>query len=186
MINDVQPITISSYVISVRLLLFSKIPEEASRENLRGLYDDRSCNICGKIDIGKKAPENIAENKEIKRLKGSPCLNKIIKDADIRPRPIKGRIVKIIIIKKINISDIFISILRINTEIPIYSITLIKVFINMKLYEESMIVNIDILANMNVSNVPKVCASRTSLEKTDIDDIIKSIRIIPTNKLAML
>ena len=54
MINDVQPITISSYVISVRLLLFSKIPEEASRENLRGLYDDRSCNICARLILERK------------------------------------------------------------------------------------------------------------------------------------
>ena len=42
--------------------------------------------------MGKKIPESNIQEIDINRLRGPPFLKIIVKDAEIRPRPTKGRI----------------------------------------------------------------------------------------------
>ena len=50
-------------------------------------------------------------------------------------------------------------------------------------YDDKRIVKIDVFVNIKLSNVPWFWANLISLEKTDIDENIKSINAIPIKKL---
>ena len=61
-----------------------------SRPTFKGFISPKEWRKCGKELIGKKIPEKNMVIKEIKKVVTSPTLKAIIKDADIRPIPIKG------------------------------------------------------------------------------------------------
>ena len=52
--------------------------------------------------------------------------------------------------------------------------------------EDIKMTKIDVFVTIKASNVPKVWADLTSLEKTDIEENIKSIKAIPTIALKKL
>ena len=137
----------------------------------------------GRESIGKKIPEKKIDINPIAKLMIFPTLKSIIKDAANSPIPINGNELYINRAKNIGMSKNEIpkpkKIFPIKMYINIRNIDLVKV----SAYEENKIVNMDVFVSIRASKVPCVWATLISLENTDIEENIKSIRAIPISML---
>lgn len=137
----------------------------------------------GRESIEKKIPEKKIDINPTAKLMMLPILKIIIKDAANRPMPINGNELYINRAKKIGMSKYEIPTPKKNFPRKIYmnirNIDLVKV----SAYDESKIVNMDVFVSIRASNVPYVWANLISLENTDIEENIKSIRAIPISML---